>query len=130
VLGAGTRPTFAQFFEYRPTIARFAASAPRAAGWIRPLAPGALRDEAYVIAMADGWWPALFGALSAPRPMATVTFTVDVTGTTSGLAPDAPFYHDARTLSAHDGWAPELRTLWGEDGRLLAVNHQTFVVIK
>jgi hypothetical protein len=62
--------------------------------------------------------------------MATLSFTIDVTGTTDGLPADAPFFHESHTLAVREGWTPELRTLWGVDGRLLAVNHQTFVVIK
>lgn len=125
-------PPFARHFEYRPTgfIPFAGGSEPRAAGWVRLRDSGPLRDDAFVVAMADAWWPALFAVLRAPRPMATVTFTVDVVGDCAGLDPDAPLFHDARTLSARVGYAPELRTLWGADGRLLAINHQTFVIIR
>ena len=124
-------PRFARHFEYRPTgPAPLAGGEARAAGWVRARRPGAARDAAYLIGLADAYWPALFGALRAPRPMATVTFTLDLIGTCDGLDPEAPLFHDSRTLVARDGYAPEMRTLWGEDGRLLAINHQTFVIIR
>jgi len=124
-------PPFARHFEFRPNgHPPFAgASEARAAGFIRPRNPGPARDAAYVTALADAWWPALFPVMSAPRPMATITFTLDLVSSPEGLETEAPYYHEAHTLVSHAGFAPELRTLWGHDGRLLAINHQTFVVV-
>ncbi len=42
----------------------------------------------------------------------------------------APIFHCGRGRGARDGYVVELRELWGEDGRLLAFNHQTFAIIK
>lgn len=125
-------PPFARHFEFRSTgpIPLAGGSEARAAGWVRPRNPGTARDAAYLVGLADAYWPALFGALPAPRPMATITFTLDLVGACDGLDPEAPLFHDGRTLVARDGYAPEMRTLWGEDGRLLAINHQTFVIIR
>jgi acyl-CoA thioesterase len=125
-------PPFARFFEYRPTPVSelTSGSKARTSGWVRARDPGQARDAAFIVGIADAFWPALLMALPAPRPMATITFTIDVVGTCEGLDPEAPLYHQSHTLIARDGFAPELRTLWGEDGRLLAINHQTFVVIK
>jgi acyl-CoA thioesterase len=125
-------PPFAQHMEFR------LASAPpfsksdeaRVAGWVRPRRPGEARDAAFVTALADAYFPGLLPTFGAPRPMATITFTLDLVGSCEGLDPDAPFFHEGRCLAARDGYAPELRTLWGEDGRLLAINHQTFVIIR
>lgn len=127
-----TTASFAQHFEYRNTgpIPFSRSAEATAAGWVRPRDPGTARDGAFLVGVADAWWPAVLSIMSAPRPAATITFTIDIVGQCAGLDPEAPFYHDAHTLSASDGWAPEVRTLWGEDGRLLAINHQTFVVIK
>jgi hypothetical protein len=124
-------PPFAQHFEFRPNgHAPFAGGGEaRAAGFIRPRRPGPLRDAAFVTALADAWWPALFPIMSAPRPMATITFTLDLVSSPEGLEPEVPYYHEAQTLVSHAGFAPELRTLWGHDGRLLAINHQTFVIV-
>lgn len=124
--------SFAHFFEYRNTgpIPFSGASEAHTAGFIWPREPGALRDDAFIVGLADAWWPALLSLLDAPRPAATLTFTLDIVANLDGLPSDGPLYHDARTLVARDGFAPEVRTLWGMDGRLVAINHQTFVVIK
>jgi acyl-CoA thioesterase len=132
---SNTTAAFARAFEYRLDLRAGAApfaggGEARTAGWVRAREPGDVRDAAFIVGMADAFWPALLMALPAPRPMATITFTIDVVGSCEGLDPEAPLYHQSHTLVARDGFAPELRTLWGEDGRLLAINHQTFVVIK
>jgi hypothetical protein len=123
---------FSRLFEYRNTgpVWFTGGSEARTAGWARPKNAGAARDAAYVVGMADVWWPALFSILHAPRPAATLTFSLDLVGDCAGLAPDAPLFHEAHTQIVRAGWAPEVRTLWGEDGRLLSINHQTFVIIK
>jgi hypothetical protein len=125
-------PAFVRHMEYRPTGPASLGGGEEAvtSGWVRALAPGPARDEAYLISLADAWWPSIFSRLRAPRPMATISFTVDVVGSCDGLDPDAPLYHHARTLASHGGYVVELRSLWGEDGRLLALNHQTLVVIQ
>jgi acyl-CoA thioesterase len=125
-------PVFSQHLEYRIGAHPPFASADHgaAAGWIRPLAAGGLRDDAFIAAMADAWWPALYARLAMPRPTATIAYTLDITGTLDGLDPELPLYHDARVLHSRDGYSVEERRLWGHDGRLVAINHQTFAIIK
>jgi acyl-Coa thioesterase superfamily protein/acyl-CoA thioesterase superfamily protein len=125
-------PPFVRHMEYRPTgpVGFGGGDDPVVSGWVRPRAPGPARDEAYLVALADAWWPSIFPRLRAPRPMATISFTIDIVGNCDGLDPDAPLYHDARTLASSGGYVVELRSLWGEDGRLLSLNHQTLVVIQ
>jgi len=127
-----TEPSFARFFDYRNTGPEpFAGGGePYTSGWLRCHQPGRARDAAYIVGMADVWWPAVLSVMDRPRPAATITFTLDLVGACDGLAPDAPLFHEGRGLTARKGFAAEVRTLWGEDGRLLAINHQTFVVIK
>jgi hypothetical protein len=125
-------PIFSQHLDYRVTDHPPFAGADHgaAAGWIWPKHPGALRDEALLAAIIDAWWPALYARLTSPRPTATIAYTLDITGGFDGLDPHAPLYHQARVLHARDGYAVEERLLWGSDGRLLAINHQTFAIIK
>jgi acyl-CoA thioesterase len=125
-------PDFSQNFEYRPTgPLPFAGGADAVAeGWIRARDPVPARDTAHLVAHVDAYWPALFARLTGFRPMATITFSLDVLGTCEGLDPTAPLFHQGRVLAARDGYAAEERILWGEDGRLLAINRQTFVVIR
>jgi acyl-CoA thioesterase len=130
--GGSIAPPFSRFFEYRPLgpAPYSRASEARCAGWIRARDPGLARDDAYVVAMADAYWPAALAVLAAPRPMATVSFTLELIDVVDDLDPDAPLYHRAYAPAAADGYTFETRELWGSDGRLVARNHQVFVVIK
>ena len=125
-------PAFAQHFEYRPVGGPpfGGGSEAVAAGWVRPVDPGPARDAGYVTALADVWWPALFARLTAPRPMATVTFTLELIDGLEGLDPELPLFHSARALVSRGGYMVEMRELRGADGRLVALNQQTLTIIK
>lgn len=69
-------------------------------------------------------------ALTEPRPMATVSFALDLVGTLDGLDPWAPLYVRTHSPHAGGGFATEQRELWGEDGRLLALNHQLVALVR
>lgn len=125
-------PVFAQHFEYRIAegIPLAGEAEPYSSGWIRPKEPGDSRDEAFLASCIDAWWPASFTRLEAPRPFGTATFTLQILGDFEGLDPDAPLFHRERQQAGTDGYLAEFRELWGEDGRLLAMNQQTMVLIK
>lgn len=125
-------PEFAKHFEYRIVegVPGTGPDAPaRCVGWIRQRVPGAARDAAHIAAMADAWWPATLVRFDRPRPMATIAFTLDVVAGLEGLDPEAPLLYRGTVPVLSDGYFLETRELWGEDGRLVALNHQTFVVI-
>ncbi len=129
-LPAPPAPVFSRHFEYRPTgPAPFSGAAERAvSGWVRyrgPVSP----DAAYVVALADAYWPAALTTFRAPRPMATVTSTVELLADPGTLPTDAPLYYRATSPAAAGGYAAELRELWTAEGRLVALNHQTFCLI-
>jgi hypothetical protein len=121
-------PRFAEQFEWRPILPPFTGAAPRSLGWIRPLEPGPLRDAAFVVAMADAWWPASFGRFTGLRGSATVAFTLQLGDGWDTLDPDAPWLHTGHAELVCDGYVQERRELWGEDGRLIAINPQTFAL--
>ncbi|MFK7929352.1 MAG: acyl-CoA thioesterase [Myxococcota bacterium] len=125
-------PMFAQNMHFRPILGfPFTPGQPRRTlGWVRVAEPGPVRGAAYLVAHADAWWPVALLAATAPRPIATVSFTLDIVGELDGLDPDAPFLHEATCEQARDGYLVEHRTLRGEDGRVLALNTQTFVMIR
>lgn len=124
-------PEFAQHFEYRIVEGLpFATGAPaRTVGWIRPRLPGAQRDAAYVAAVVDAWWPAAFTKFPPTRPCATIAYTLELVTNLDGLDPEAPLLYRGTVPVCADGFFLETRELWGEDGRLVALNHQTFAVI-
>ena len=131
-LGAPLAPVFTQHMEFRPQgVLPFSGSeALRAEGWIRPRVSGTRRDNAYLACLADAWWPVTYARLKMPRPMATIHFNIQFVGTWEGLDPQAPLFHESTSPVAQDGYTVELRNLWGEDGRLMAMNQQTVVIIK
>jgi acyl-CoA thioesterase len=128
----GPWPEFAQHFEYRPVEGIADSDAqPRAVGWVRARDPGPQRGAALIAALIDAWWPVAFARLipAGPRPMATIAFTLDIAGGLDGLDPAAPLLYRGTAPVCTDGYVLETRELWGADGRLVAVNHQTFVII-
>ena len=131
-IGPPLGPTFAQHFELRPTgpLPFSGGTVAEAAGWTRPKHPGDKRDAAYLAACIDTYWPTLFALETGPRPMATIAFTFQPFVRFDGLEADAPLFYRAKLLASEAGYAVEQRELWGEDGRLLALNQQTFVLIK
>lgn len=131
--GLPMAPTFTRHIEQWPTGPlpfSGAGSALETAGWVRLRRPGPARDAAFVIALADSYWPGFLAAASAPRPSATLTFSLETMADLVGLDPDAPLFYRARILGARDGYAVEAREVWGEDGRLVALNQQIFAVIR
>jgi acyl-CoA thioesterase len=125
----GPWPEFAQHFEYRIVEGvPMTGGVPRVVGWIRPRDPGPARGAAFIAAVIDAWFPSAFIRFSAWRPMATIAFTLDIVGDLAGLDPEAPLIYRATAPVCGDGYFLEARELWGADGRLVAINHQTFAI--
>lgn len=130
-LGGGF-PTFAAQWEYRNVgpVPFAGGTEPLASGWVRPKNPGATCDTAWVVACADAYWPALFSTERGPRPMATVAYTLTIVGDLAVVDPAEPVFHVGRAVARGQGYVVETREIWSSSGELLALNHQTFVVIK
>lgn len=131
-IGPPLGPEFAGHFEFRSTgNLPFSASAQAtSSGWVRPLNPGRARDAAYVAAQADAWWPAILARLSTPRPTATLSFNLQIVEDPAKLDPALPLFHRARALAGLGGYIAEQRELWTAEGKLVALNQQTFAVIR
>lgn len=128
----GPLPPFARFFEYRnigawPFTGHDVAQVDT---WVRMREPGKTFDTAHVAALADATWPAMFPTLTTFQRMSTISFMLQTFGPWDGLGTDASIYHRGRVLWARDGHAAEMREIWSEDGRLLALNQQTFASTK
>src|SRR5205085_8782174 len=98
-------------------------------GWVRPVMRCGVHDVAYVASLIDAWWPAAFAKIPATQPCATIAFTLEMVTNVDGLSPDSPLLYRGTVPVCCDGYFLETRELWGEDGRLVAINHQTFAVI-
>lgn len=122
-------PEFMRHFEVRflPPLP-FSGEVAETFGYLRARRPGPARDAALVVAYADVWMPAIYTLFPAPRPMATVSFSLTF------LAPlpegDEPLLLRARALGVNDGFVAEVSELFDAAGRLVAVNHQTRAIIK
>lgn len=125
-------PVFIEQCELRPVHAPVFAGreASGAEGWFRFKRPPTLRDGAYLAMLCDGWWPAAFARMSAPRPMATLAFMMQVLADPARLDPEAPVYHRGRAPVCGEGYFVETREIWSPAGELLAINQQTFAVIR
>jgi acyl-CoA thioesterase len=102
---AGVMPTFTAHLEMRSVgPAPFSGEeAPRAEGWVRPRAPMGERGAAYLAGLVDVWWPCALVRFDAPRPSATITYTLELVGDFDGLDPDDPLYYRARRPSPRTG---------------------------
>lgn len=124
-------PVFAGNFNFRPTgpWPFSGAPVPVAAGFIQPREPVTAFDAALVAACADAWWPAVLSTLQEVRPMATITFALELLTDPAHLDPATPLFHDARSETGVDGYCVEHRALWTPDGLLVAENQQLFAII-
>ena len=123
-------PAFAQHFEYRPTAPPWNGGRQRAEGWVRLREASLGIGAPEIIALCDAYYPAAWGTEPAPRPMSTLSFTVEIVAGLAGLSAADPFFHRASVAAAHDGFSVELRELWDARGRLVALNQQLFVYVK
>jgi acyl-CoA thioesterase len=127
-------PVFTQHLELWPTsplpfTGADPGDAQATAGWVRLRRPGRARDAAFIIAHVDSYWPGFLAAARGPRQAVTLTFSLETMSSLEGLDPDAPLYYRARMLGGRDGYAVEAREVWGEDGRLIALNQQVLAVL-
>ncbi|HWO27038.1 MAG TPA: thioesterase family protein [Kofleriaceae bacterium] len=123
-------PEFVRHFEYRILEGvPLSGGDARCVGWIRPAVPSAVRDAGYIAALADAWFPAAMVRVHEARPMATIAYTLDLISELDGLDPQAPLLYRGTVPVCADGYFLETRELWGEDGRLVAINQQTFAII-
>lgn len=137
-LGPPVAPTFTQRLEYRPiSPLPTMGESDTALGWVRiPSAtkPGSIWTAAELMGIIDAWWPVSYSIMKEMRPMATVAFSahllIDPETIESVKGERAPLLHEATISSAFDGFTSELRRLWTADGRLVAENLQSIVVIK
>ena len=123
-------PEFGQHFDYRIAEGLPVSGAPpHTIGWIRPRLPGTKRDAAFIAAVIDAWYPGALVHSTQPRPMGTLAFTLEVVGNLQDHS-DEPLLYRGVAPVCTDGYSLETRELWRADGRLVARNHQTFVIIK
>jgi acyl-CoA thioesterase len=130
-IGPPTGPHFARMYEFRTTgpYPFSARDRSEAAGWVRLRRPVPL-GAPEILGLLDSFWPASFARESAPRPMATIAFTAELLADPAALSPTEPLRYRAAAVAARQGFVVELRELWTPQGELVALNQQTFVLIR
>lgn len=125
-------PTFTKHFDYEVigAVPFSGAGEAYASGFIREREPPAALDGPLLVALLDCYWPASFTTLTMPRPIPTVSFTAEILCDPSTLDASAPLYYRGRTIGEFEGFQPELRELYDLQGNLVALNQQTFAVVK
>jgi hypothetical protein len=124
-------PEFAHHYEYRShgPLPFAGHPAPETAGWIREKTVPSRMDAPAMIGRLDAWYPTLFSIAPMPRPCATIQFTAELLVDPASIDPSLPLRYRAEMISLRDGFFLESRELWHE-GSLVALNQQTFVIIK
>jgi len=126
-------PVFTQFFEYRLNdFLPFAGGkSARTLGWVRAKeCSAAMSGRAYLAALSDTWWPTTFTRATERMSVATVAFTLQIVAPTDPLDFGRPLAFRGHGWVLHEGYCVEQRELWSDDGELLALNQQTFAIIK
>jgi len=124
-------PKFTQHFEYWPTIGAFPFTRSQnleCGGWIRSRHDQTI-DIPMILALMDAWWPSISLGLSAPRPMGTISFSVDFCVDVAFEQSEPCLLHNTCSV-VHEGYAIENNMLWSAGGVLLARAQQNVVIIR
>lgn len=125
-------PEFTPHFDFRVTGAAPGSSSPEAltSGFVQARRPERVVDAAFVAGLADVWWPAAMVCFDTWRPMATITYALEICCDLAAVDGRLPLFHTARADLADAGYTVEHRQLWTPEGRLVAQNQQVFAVIR
>ena len=128
-------PVFGPHLAFRPIAGLpFSGSEARALGWSRSIEHASPQEKRgwtaeELLAIVDGWWPAGYVRLTAPRTMATVSFSAHLLADPASVPIGEPVLMESAVTSAHEGFTSEIRRLWSVDGRVLVENLQSIVVV-
>jgi acyl-CoA thioesterase len=124
-------PVFALNCEFRSNGAYpYSASSQPVTGWVRFKDEHGQLDAPAIVGLIDSYWPCALVRESVPRPMATVSFSLEMATDPAQLSAEQFVFYRATSEFCADGYSIEHRELWSAQGELLAQNQQVFVVIK
>lgn len=104
------------------------ASAPDFGGWMRFAKPPTTFGDRELIAVADGWPPAVLPLFNGPVSASSLAWTYEpVAWPAAGESddPSAHWQYDVRTEAIGAGYANTAARIWDADGRLRALSRQT-----
>ncbi|HJL28138.1 MAG TPA: thioesterase family protein, partial [Polyangiaceae bacterium LLY-WYZ-15_(1-7)] len=130
--GRALPPPFARHYRFRPTgPAPFAGGAEAVVeGWVELARPAERIGAPELAGLIDAYWPSFFARSRAPRPAATVAFMLHLTPAAARLDPSEPLFFRSRGHQVAEGYLFERRELWSPRGELVALNPQTFCIIR
>lgn len=102
----------------------------RVEGWVGPRVPFRSMGAPEIACLCDVFWPAVFAQLTAFRPAATVGFMLQTTPRVFAHPPGEAVFYRAWQTHASEGFSHEVREVWNKQAELLAINTQTFAIIK
>jgi hypothetical protein len=91
-------------------------------GWMSLRDDDAPLDPARLVALADLWWPAVFGVLTAPSGVPTLQLTVNLRVVREPAR--APVFARFETCEIAEGHLEETGELWSSGGELLVESRQ------
>jgi hypothetical protein len=128
----GQGPEFFSHLGAKPVQAFPGLNDPHATtiGWIRLVGLSDVADAAWLAALSDAWWTATIVGTDGTRPMATISFQVDLLIDATTLDTTSHLLHVGRNQGAHEGYVAEARELWTPSGQLAARCNQMVAVIR
>ena len=130
-------PEFGSNIVYRPVSGvPGSGGSSQAVGWVAPTDNGEKAEgttewtAATVLGIVDAWWPASYVAMTALRPMATVSFSAHLLVDPATLDGSAPLAFESWVSRVDEGFTSETRRLWSPEGELVVENHQAIVIVK
>jgi len=125
----GVTPAFVQHVEMRfagDAVPFSGAADPHVLGYIRPREAVEL-DRADVLALIDAWPPPILSRCTAPVPVSSVTWQVNLTADPCCLGPGAWWRYESRTTHCDEGYEDFEASLWDAEGSLVARARQQVV---
>jgi acyl-CoA thioesterase len=131
-MAAPRTPVFTQHYEYRPVGGGPFGTGPEPAvdGWVREKVAPSRVDAPAILGLLDSYWPAFFATMPTFRPAATVSFTAEILCDPRALDPRDLLQYRSRTICDREGFQLETRELYDPRGEVVAMNQQTFAVLK
>lgn len=124
-------PDFAVHLQFRPLSGYpYSGVAGETWAWVRPREVADRYDAGALLGLVDAMWPATLLAVTAPRPMATLSFSASLLLDPAQVDSAEPLLHRGSIAAAADGYVTETRHLWTASGQLAVVNTQVVAVIR
>ncbi len=124
-------PEFLQHLAVRPISGYpYSGTGEDVLGWVAPAISLSSYDDATLVGLVDGLWPAALVQVSSARPMATLSFSATLLVDATSVDASAPLLHRGRMLGLAEGYSTESRELWTPDGRLAVHNSQVIAIIR